>query len=435
MAIRSNYQPEAYGAALGDTLARAFFGDPAMRQAQQEHQAELALREAQARQANAHAGYFDAQTAGVGIQNDASRGLPGLLANMFTQAPIALNVDVTDPNAPAIPDAGAFDPAAFRAGLPAVIGAMAQMNGDKVDPAGIVGTLAAMMGDDEFARRGMVAQKVTPGENFALTSDRADAISARDAKEDYSEATDVARINHASDIPVANIKAGADVKVAGIKADADRDVQGLKNDGSFDINGAAAIASQFGQVTSTTRSPAHNKRVGGKPNSDHLTGHGLDVVARPGVSIDAVANELKARGYSIRFMQDEGDHYHFSFNGGPTKQAKAAKPKAPKAISSADRTMLTGIIDERLKGREEEPGFERYKAALTRRAMQIFQRTGNPDDAVAIAMREGRGSGAPAPKAQSGPVRLSAGREDAEYAKLASGTQFIGPDGKLRVKP
>jgi len=203
--------------ALGSTLATALFGDPAARAKQQEMQSQMALREAQAGQARARGELYGAQTTGVGIQNSAAQGLPGLIANMAPR-PAA-------PMVAAAPDGGnleaAFDSsvgpaahaetqqAAIHRGLPELLAAMGQMNGAKIDPRQLMGTYGAFMGGDELARRGMVAQGQNPSENFALTPQRADAISARDAVEEDRKAFGVARINHATDIPVANIQAGA----------------------------------------------------------------------------------------------------------------------------------------------------------------------------------------------------------------------------------
>lgn len=46
----------------------------------------------------------------------------------------------------------------LRALPPQLFGTMGQMQGDKIDPNAVMGGLAALLGSDEFARRGMVAQ-------------------------------------------------------------------------------------------------------------------------------------------------------------------------------------------------------------------------------------------------------------------------------------
>ena len=67
--------------------------------------------------------------------------------------------------------------------------------------------LRAPLGGDELARRGMVAQGNTPGEEFAITSGRADAIREDEQPSDLQQAFGVADINHRNDMPIANIKA------------------------------------------------------------------------------------------------------------------------------------------------------------------------------------------------------------------------------------
>lgn len=53
-----------------------------------------------------------------------------------------------------------------------------------------------------------VSSRRTPGKEFALTPQRADDISARDAAEGYNQATGVATINHANDMPIATMRDG-----------------------------------------------------------------------------------------------------------------------------------------------------------------------------------------------------------------------------------
>ena len=53
--------------------------------------------------------------------------------------------------------------------------------------------------------------------------------------------------------------------------------------GSSNVEGAPQIGAKWGRITSTLRSPQHNRRVGGVHNSYHLTGRAIDIVRRPGV--------------------------------------------------------------------------------------------------------------------------------------------------------
>src|SRR5882724_8023925 len=64
-------------------------------------------------------------------------------------------------------------------------------------------------------------------------------------------------------------------------------------------------------VTSWWRTEAHNKEVGGMPNSKHLTGDAIDVVWKGDAPGDGM---MKSISYAagIRVVR-EGDHEHFQF--------------------------------------------------------------------------------------------------------------------------
>ncbi|NNC47523.1 MAG: hypothetical protein HKO13_03715 [Sphingomonas sp.] len=87
-------------------------------------------------------------------------------------------------------------------------------------------------------------------------------------------------------------------------------------DAAFEIDGAVSIARQYGRVTSTFRSPAHNRRVGGARNSYHLRNRAIDVVLRPGVSHRQVDRAFRAAGFRLVESLNEGDHSHFAFGNG-----------------------------------------------------------------------------------------------------------------------
>jgi hypothetical protein len=92
------------------------------------------------------------------------------------------------------------------------------------------------------------------------------------------------------------------------------------------ISSAMRMLSPFGVVTSTFRTAAHNKAVGGVPNSYHLLDQAIDVARRPGVTHFQIEAALKRAGYRLVESLDERDHSHFAF-------APAAAPKANKADS------------------------------------------------------------------------------------------------------
>lgn len=67
-------------------------------------------------------------------------------------------------------------------------------------------------------------------------------------------------------------------------------------------------------VTSTRRSPAHNKAVGGVPNSYHLTGRARDSVPPPGMSMNEYARRLQALNPGLEVI-NEGNHVHMEPRG------------------------------------------------------------------------------------------------------------------------
>jgi hypothetical protein len=92
---------------------------------------------------------------------------------------------------------------------------------------------------------------------------------------------------------------------------------------SFTLNAAAALASHWGTVTSTTRTREHNRLVGGVPNSFHLLGRAIDIARRPGVSHAEIAASFRNAGFVLVESLDEGDHSHFAFAFGGTGLAAA----------------------------------------------------------------------------------------------------------------
>lgn len=79
------------------------------------------------------------------------------------------------------------------------------------------------------------------------------------------------------------------------------------------ISQAARVGAQWGVVTSTYRSPARNRAVGGVPNSYHLSGRAIDIARRSGVSHAQLERAFLQSGYRLIESLDEGDHSHFAF--------------------------------------------------------------------------------------------------------------------------
>lgn len=97
--------------------------------------------------------------------------------------------------------------------------------------------------------------------------------------------------------------------------------------------GAARVAAVFGTITSALRSVAHNRAVGGVPNSYHLLGRAIDVVRRRGITHRQIDAALRSAGYSLIESLDEGDHSHFAFAPSviavPPKSTASEAPPVP----------------------------------------------------------------------------------------------------------
>lgn len=253
------YPTDPMFGSIGQSIARALFGDPQARAEQEQQQAEM-------ERVRAATGYDLARTKGVDIQNDASTGLSGIFAQLLgpqaaqqMQAPPVADMATLAematgaapmPTAPVVAAPTAEEPFGginvdgvppvnyderIRSIVPALLSNLSQMQGDKVDPRQVFGTLAAILGSDGMARRGMVAQGQTPGKEFALDMDRADEIAQQGYDADYKTKTGVATINNESDIPVANIRAGATVDAARVAGESRVQVAGVNNVGKTDV--------------------------------------------------------------------------------------------------------------------------------------------------------------------------------------------------------
>lgn len=90
-------------------------------------------------------------------------------------------------------------------------------------------------------------------------------------------------------------------------------VSGLAAPRSGTLREAAVIGAKWGRVTSTWRSAARNRSVGGVRNSYHLVGRAIDIARRSGVRHADIDAAYRRAGYSLVESLDEGDHSHFAF--------------------------------------------------------------------------------------------------------------------------
>lgn len=97
--------------------------------------------------------------------------------------------------------------------------------------------------------------------------------------------------------------------------------------GPGSLNSAAGIGSRWGRVTSTYRTPEHNRRVGGVRNSWHIRGRAIDIARKPGVTHSQIAAAFRNAGYQLMESLDEGDHSHFAFAFGGSGTRVAAMPQ------------------------------------------------------------------------------------------------------------
>ena len=111
---------------------------------------------------------------------------------------------------------------------------------------------------------------------------------------------------------------------------------GMNSSGrAVEMGDVKQIGARWGQVTSTYRSPAHNRRVGGVANSYHLSNRAIDIARRPGVSHAQIAAAFRNAGYSLAESLDEGDHSHFAF-GSPKRQT-GSRPQMV-SVKSGEKT-------------------------------------------------------------------------------------------------
>ncbi|MCW3797187.1 D-Ala-D-Ala carboxypeptidase family metallohydrolase [Sphingomonas sp. BN140010] len=93
----------------------------------------------------------------------------------------------------------------------------------------------------------------------------------------------------------------------------DRSPAALPVTGALSLSQAVLFAKRWGHVSSTYRSPEHNRAVGGVPNSFHLSGRAIDIVRAPGVHHYQIVAAFRSAGFRLVESLDEGDHSHLAF--------------------------------------------------------------------------------------------------------------------------
>jgi hypothetical protein len=97
-------------------------------------------------------------------------------------------------------------------------------------------------------------------------------------------------------------------------------------DQAAEVNAASRFLSAYGTVTSTFRTVAHNRAVGGVPNSYHLLDRAIDLARRPGINHRQIEAALLRAGYTLVESLDEHDHSHFAFAPVAIPPAALGKP-------------------------------------------------------------------------------------------------------------
>jgi hypothetical protein len=118
----------------------------------------------------------------------------------------------------------------------------------------------------------------------------------------------------------------------------------LSGGGAGNLRAAASLGSSWGRVTSTFRTPEHNRRVGGVRNSYHLRGRAIDIARRPGVTHAMIAAAFRNAGYHLIESLDEGDHSHFAFGFGGSGVRVASVPDKHEMTKWGVVTVSTALL-------------------------------------------------------------------------------------------
>lgn len=409
-------------AEIGSGIVRAIFGDPEMAAKQEQQRAEMDRMAAQAEASRAAAGFDVSRTTGQNTANTAQGGLPQMLATFLQSQQPAPSRPSVDSAAFADFDTPLPTPAPQPdkvASLSALIGAMGQMNGDKIDPRQIMGVLGAFGGGDELARRGLVGQGHSPTDDFAITSGRADEIAGNKAAAAQRQAFGVADINRRSAFDVAGVNNASDIPVANIAADSRRDVAGIgargkeprgirnRNPGNIEFGdfarsmGATGSDGRFAIFpTPEAGVRAQEALLGGPgylgggrntihkivsryaPAGENSVSNYAGYISRvTGIDPDQPIGPEQIPVVAAAMRQFENGAYAGT-SGKPDKAPAAAK--LPNPITKSEAKLIQGALRTFLENRNMTIAPQLEETILAR-AVTNFQQSGNPVEAVAKA--------------------------------------------------
>ncbi|WND79382.1 D-Ala-D-Ala carboxypeptidase family metallohydrolase [Lysobacter capsici] len=153
-----------------------------------------------------------------------------------------------------------------------------------------------------------------------------------------------------------------------------------------DLNTAfASLSNSFPgtQITSTTRTPEHNREVGGVANSQHLRGTAADF-AVPAAQRPAFIEAARRQGFEAI---DEGDHVHLELP--PGARAPAARPGLGVSRSPEEQAALTTAAQEQAKINAEIGAYTQMTGLEADRAAQVSAATAGAKTQAEVNAQQG----------------------------------------------
>lgn len=402
----SPYPTGSAWAVAGESLAKAFLGDPAAAAAQAQHEAKLKALDAGAFADENRGNLYGLQGQQVSMENNA-RG--GGIADAFRTMVTRLQPS----SAGAGGDVGSLVPQVAPAAvdprrvmleaMPEIIGQLSA--GGQIAEAGELAQLfAAFTGDENTGRAGRVGAGHDVDTDFALTTGRADTLRTQD----FAQATSLndadnatARYGHDRDYQAStqnnvrdNVTSRANntddnrTEITKHRTVSGDTVYQTKAGARVDnTSGANAIAAALGPdvvITDNARSDRENARLSdSSPTSWHLDRNGakgFDIRKVPGLSGKEarrrIQAEATARGGRLIEWKEYGDHWH----------AAVDVPKGSKPTNEQTKTVkvakdVSDAIEEGVNTRhaDESSGVRNRLAAM---AVKEYQKTGNIPEAL-----------------------------------------------------